>query len=443
MPDNQTIVDLLIRSYHGCDQPAKAVALITQHYPTIQDIAASPNCVIFARILAANNRISKAISVLHERIALKPDDINARKSMAVQLGRQGRVSEVEAILPAEPAAGNPALLSVLARAALHRDDASQCLAYAEMMGALQTSPEAAHRFRKSALRLQAELEAESNSSASDINVIAILGISFCGSTMLSSVLGALDGCENLSESHAITKYRRAARESGEFDFDNGKVEDLVPCSSCGSNCEVFDFEFRKALQADPTNRLLKICKHIGCKTVITADKTEIRVVDPLQRYKAVILFKTPYNAFCSFYKRQKRWLKSDTVEGSINAFLTVYKRAYSSFLNEHAPKEGRVFMHWDSFVTDQADHLEILCKELDLVFDKDVLTSRPDPQHTFGGNGPVRKAAKESEGTVKITRKAISTSEQDLFNRLADQDEDLQILYQQLMDQYRETFGRM
>lgn len=441
-PDNLKIVDMLIRNcFDDHSQTDQSLELLETYYPTVESIANSNNSIHFSRILAANNQVTKAVDVLYHRIALQPQETNTRVILATLLGRLARVGEIEAIITPELKSGNMKMLALLARAALYRDEPQLALTYTDEMKKLQPGTSVADRSADEALRMQQELDAHPHAFANDVRVVTILGISYCGSTMLSSVLGALDGCENVGESHHITKFSRHSGHLGEFDFENGDRSALKGCDFCGQECACFDFESRKLLQQDPTNRFAKIGNRLNAKTVISSDKGRFRNVDPLQRAQAIILFRTPYNSFQSYRKRQSQQISRGTLDESILAFLATYKDRYCKYLNEHSPKDGRTLLHWEAFISDAERHLEQLCGILDLPFNPRALTERTTPQHVFGGNPLVRERVKADPNDIAIVAKDISVDEKQAFERLYRQDFDTQNIYSEMLNLYQQSFG--
>ncbi|MFW5655579.1 MAG: tetratricopeptide repeat protein, partial [Roseicyclus sp.] len=136
----------------------------------------------------------------------------------------------------------------------------------------------------------------------EIDHVAICGVSYCGSTLLDRILGGLDGVGSIGESHWLTKYQTGRGEHRQLDLDTDiDGVKLVPCSVCGDNCEFLTHDFRLGMAADRRRWYHRIAARLGVTCLISSDKNYAKLLDndPLLRFKCLVLFKSPEQAWRS------------------------------------------------------------------------------------------------------------------------------------------------
>jgi hypothetical protein len=81
-------------------------------------------------------------------------------------------------------------------------------------------------------------------------------------------------------------------------FCEGTTGGPVPLQLCGPTCEVLSLDFRMDLAANRTGWYQKIADRAETDVLIAADKNSPKIVenDPLLRFEALILFKSPLQA---------------------------------------------------------------------------------------------------------------------------------------------------
>lgn len=196
--------------------------------------------------------------------------------------------------------------------------------------------------------------------------IQIAGTSFCGSTVMSLILGTAEGAGNVGESHWLVPH------------DNG-----YSCHYCGPACQIWTRDFRQRLEADPGNWYPRLAEQMGSDILISADKshTHIDRLDPDHDHTALILFKAPGNYWHSVSKR--RW-KTETLAQALNRWNWLYQRFLE---DDYAPQGGKVFLSVERFMADPERAIPVL-------FDALGLSGTPGQalhywetvQHYVGGN---------------------------------------------------------
>lgn len=441
-PKDVSTLNGLVRTLEQLSQPHSAAELIEEFFPDLSSAAKERGATMYARVFDKANKVEAGIKLLEMRIECDPGDDNARLLLSHMYMFVAKYSKVSEVISYEQAAGNVGLMYRLAKSALSKEDIGTAQ---EIVGEMKRSwPDADVTRTVVPLleNMQSELDRKSEGVTDPASIVAIVGISFCGSTFLSSLLGSLEDCFSVGESHRLTKYGETdgSESRQDFDFENGDLKLLQPCDHCGTECSVFSFAFRRELFADPTNRYSKLLGKSGCRTLITSDKYNVNTIDPLQRFNSITLFKKPENAFESFYKRGLM-LPMRSLEEDILAFIKIYKREYYRFLNEFRPKGQKIFLNWEVFSNRPGECLEIICGHFGLKYDPNVLSVRRADQHTFGGNKGVTKARKDSNSRTKVSFGPASGTLIEAFNRFAEQDDDLMLLTSELFHLHEEVFG--
>lgn len=201
--------------------------------------------------------------------------------------------------------------------------------------------------------------------------IAIVGMSFCGSTVLSYVLGALDGVANVGESHWIATPPQPGSSGAK-------------CHTCGDACPVLTAEFCDSLREDPTNWYEKIAARLGTDILVTSDKNLIllRRNDPEANFDVVYSFRPPLDAYRSYQKSAKLQSKPLTFDEYLWFWTTFYGNAHYNF-----PSQGKkIWLNFSDFSANPEDQLSVLCGKLDIPYQADALRYWEKKQHVVGGN---------------------------------------------------------
>lgn len=196
--------------------------------------------------------------------------------------------------------------------------------------------------------------------------VQIGGTSFCGSTVMSLILGTAEGAANVGESHWLVPF-----------------DTQYSCHYCGPACQIWTRDFRKRLEADERNWYPRLAERLRSDILISADKshTHINRLDPDHDHTALILFKRPGNFWHSVNKR--RW-RSDSLEQS----LTRWSWLYQDFLDAaYAPEGGKYFMSVETFMADPDRAIPVLFDTLGLSgTPEQALRYWETVQHYVGGN---------------------------------------------------------
>ena len=260
---------------------------------------------------------------------------------------------------------------------------------------LELDPERGSRFTRgsSVESLLAHLE-RGPASEPKHRHIALCGVSYCGSTLISYFLGSLPGVANVGESHWLV--HRADRSGGGFttarvDFDAGVPDDLPLCGHCRTpDCPVLGIELRRGLARDPVDWFDRIAAAQGEPVLVSSDKNHGSLValDPWLRFDAVVLFRSPLNAWSS--TRTKR-----TNSRTLEQYLRVWDREYRSLVHDLPNRGRRLFVDFEAVRGDLPEYLERLCSALDLPFDARFVADVDRRQHAIGGNVRVHRGLEE------------------------------------------------
>jgi hypothetical protein len=234
--------------------------------------------------------------------------------------------------------------------------------------------------------------------------VAICGAAYCGSTLLDRVLGGLPGVKSTGESHWITKVHRDQRYCDMTLSEPLENARFVPCTVCGARCEVLTAAFRRSLAADNTNWYRKIAARLGTRILVSADKNlpKLTEKDPLLELSALVVFKSPEQAWRSQLDKLAAGRDADYYEAECRKYADVWTRAYHSLLNHFRPQGSVVFLNFDAFTRSPEQLLRAVCTGLGLPFDAQVLR-RTVPNHAIGGNGRAMRRLRDKDYGVDIT----------------------------------------
>jgi hypothetical protein len=234
--------------------------------------------------------------------------------------------------------------------------------------------------------------------------IAISGVAYCGSTLLDRVMGGLPDVKSTGESHWITKVRRNDRYCDMTLAEPLESAKFVPCTVCGARCEVLTPAFRRSLAADNTNWYRKIAERLGTRVLVSADKNLPKLTDkdPLLDLSALVVFKSPEQAWASQLDKLPGDRGADFYEAECRKYVEVWSRAYQAYLNHFRPQGTVVFLNFDAFTRSPERLLRAVCDGLDLRFDAEVL-QRTVPGHAIGGNGRAMRRLRDKDYGVDVT----------------------------------------
>ena len=226
-----------------------------------------------------------------------------------------------------------------------------------------------------------------SASKSVVNHIAILGMSFSGSTIFNYCLGSMPECATINESHWLV--------------DEHSSDNPLTCVHCGTACKVLNEAFKQSLK-DSSTHYGDISSQLGCSTLISSDK-ELFIydrLDPGKQYKPIILFKDPVYQMNSWLNATGQPSDIDT----LSAYLTFYTDKHKLYL-ERLDELGsqyiidiNVFQHRPELV------LKAVTRQLGICYDKSWQQYWVKINHCIGGNfNPYTLAAEEQFSRLVVS----------------------------------------
>src|SRR5262249_31916482 len=153
------------------------------------------------------------------------------------------------------------------------------------------------------------------------------------------LLNGMDGVCSIGESHWLTK-AFDGKQAVTLDFLDPYTRFVPQCSVCGPKCEVLTPRFRAALAADPMDLYFKIAARLGARTLISADKNLPKLVlnDPRLRCDALVLFKSPKQAWASELVKRPPGESEDELYEQMRRYMTLWRLAYAEMLGSLRPQ---------------------------------------------------------------------------------------------------------
>lgn len=372
---------------------------------TDEEIAASEHWRQAVNLHIHRGDLQRAEAICRARLTSAKNDANVRTALARVLYLQERLTELEGLVEETEVAFDSFVMTGLVRAALTRKDPDAAQRRLELLSKHTPASTSIAPLTSLVDAMRLEFDRRDPSLEVGIRVIALLGVSFCGSTALGSMLGSLPGVAHVGESHRLVKSivrDGAGIANDQFDFENGDPAHLTPCLKCGQDCEVYSRDFRQELQRNPDSWYFKLARQAGVQRLVTGDKQLTMEVDPLERFQAVLLFKDPVAAFWSNLKRRLRDPANSHHFDDPVQYANTWARNYQRMLQIQPLGGETIHLHWDSFASAPEKHFQQLCNRLDLPYDATVLTSRDPDQHVFGGNRDVRDTIAAAPATFEV-----------------------------------------
>ena len=229
-----------------------------------------------------------------------------------------------------------------------------------------------------------------------ITTIGIVGLDYCGSTLINNILSGLPGCIGAGETHWIKDSQNHPNQRGR-------------CTECyNAECPVFSEKLIKNLQIMEITADGKwwreISKSSGCKIVISADKRPRHYDRFGVPDKLLFIVKDPRAHIVSWANR--KFLQPDQNLESYNQGETTLKldekqfdEAFLTWLREtrkhiswciEAKKDFAV-ISLDYFVSNAEQMLENIAKWMDAPFDNKALEYWNNDLHYIGSNHSVKR----------------------------------------------------
>jgi hypothetical protein len=233
--------------------------------------------------------------------------------------------------------------------------------------------------------------------------IALGGMSFCGSTVMSYLLGSLPGAANIGESHWLV--------------DVTKAGERIFCAHCGPKCAVLTEEFRQSLKTDPNEWYARIAAQLETDLLVSSDKAPVLLdrLDPDRKYDLVVLYKPPGLHARSY----ARVMQKNGTPVDILRYLDQWSNFYERYLDKFEIDGLKTFVDVDRFFRTPEQQLKNLAAVLGIPFDAAALEYWRRVHHQVGGNfNPYTRLANDPRSLpiVPLTAHAV---EDDLLAQIA------------------------
>ena len=273
-------------------------------------------------------------------------------------------------------------------------------------------------------------------SAGKKGLFMLSGISHCGSTYLGNFIGSHSDVDYLGETHRLALLTEEARGVGIKESPTK----FIRCHICQDHeCSQFPDVFREKLKEDPTHYYMKVAEKCDVKIVLFGDKNYVitRDLDPRVSFDEIILFKSPYNAYMSRFKRNP--IDDPTeLSNDIRKYLKIYANNYANLMLNEAPQHGVLYLNWESFTAMPTEHIPIISEFFGFELDADLLGNFVIQSHSFGGNSDVNTVIKERAS-------ALIKQSGGKMNRLIEVEVSKypypSIIYERLMARYHKDFS--
>ena len=238
--------------------------------------------------------------------------------------------------------------------------------------------------------------------------LAICGVSFCGSTLIERILGGIRGAASIGESVYLTHHhgkdgnRPVAIETLDFSRTN-------KCGLCGADCEYLTPRFRAALGLNPIDWYQQIADRLQADLLISSDKNLPKIIrhDPLLRLDALVIFKSPEQAWYSNFAKLPGDLGEDEISEKMENYLTIWHDRYAELLHDFSPRGQVTFLDFDAFTHTPEAVLTGAMQQLAIDFDQKLL-DRVVPSHSIGGNGMAVRKLRTHDFKVRIEARSDS-----------------------------------
>lgn len=233
--------------------------------------------------------------------------------------------------------------------------------------------------------------------------LAICGTSYCGSTLLERILNGRSGLKSVGETNRFGIKKIDGVLYG-ADFSKPFDQHDFVCQFCGDDCPVLTQKFRAQISAEPTNWYAKIAHQLGTQHLVSSDKSIIKYLslDPLLRFDALILYKSPLQAWWSEYR--KRDDRNRTLK-SAQAYVDDWVARYTEMIDDFQPLGQKLYLNFEHFLESPQSDLSLLLAHMGLPEDKTPLETMV-LGHAIGGNRFAWDAFRADD--FKLTLKPLS-----------------------------------
>jgi hypothetical protein len=192
---------------------------------------------------------------------------------------------------------------------------------------------------------------------------------------------------------------------------------------------------------DPSSWYRKIARQLGTSILVSADKNTTKLVDhdPLLQFAALVLFKSPVQAWSSQLAKLPKDQDPEYYLAQLNKYMDVWTNSYNIFLDDFQPRDGKIFLQFDDFVRQPQPMLRTLCAALHLPFDDSVL-KETRPGHAIGGNSGAMARLRAADYGVRLSPLPAPDLPREHVVVIA-KNKPMQACYAALMGRHRSVFS--
>ena len=238
--------------------------------------------------------------------------------------------------------------------------------------------------------------------------ILIMGASFSGSTLLSSLLGAHHKIFTLGELMQWYLFRLPERE-GYFSKKTlgGLAPPLSVCRECGPGC----LQWKNApCPDDPEQLYAQLRRHFKSQHLVDSTKhvhwyEQVIPKCPGDKFVFVVLHKPVWAIVTSRARymgvNASEKVPDNRVTEEVN-FWNYFYRGFRKIIAEH-PEHPVVMLRYEDLAKRPQEALTRILEPMDLTFESAMLNGHNTPQHQIAGNGKLKRRVRESGGKLPIT----------------------------------------
>lgn len=272
--------------------------------------------------------------------------------------------------------------------------------------------------------------------------LAICGISYSGSTLLGRLIDGLSDFRDIGESHWLINQRQAAGMRRQIDFfASPPSPSRSYCRQCGETCEVLSTTFRIEMQLHRSQWYTRIAERLNTDILVSSDKNSAKyvILDPLLRFDAVTLFKSPGQAWQSYWKRLST-PDSAEVQIKLEQFMKSWIRGYKNLLRMK-PRGKKLFLHFDTLVNAPEQTLACLLETLGLPMGELDIEMSKKGCHAIGGNDRFIDASRNMDLIDIRPQEEIALPHDHL--RMIAGNATISTLFDELLSRSEAQFGRI
>ncbi|WP_100655819.1 hypothetical protein [Alteromonas flava] len=209
-----------------------------------------------------------------------------------------------------------------------------------------------------------------------MNVIAVFGMSYSGSTLLNFMLDCVDGVYGGGELHWLRTQH------------NDNCNYVAHCTNCKDECPIWT---PNACQKAPHDDFYTfVGKQVNSSVIVDTSKTigwfsQRKTFDTNVNLHNFLLTKHPIRHLASFVVNQKLDSESDSSQ-TIDKAIDAYTQYYDETL-EYLSRRDYQIVHYEDLILRNLETINNILASVGLSIDKDVLDCFKQPHHQIAGNG--------------------------------------------------------